>query len=238
MKLGLNIDHVATLRNARGAGYPKMEDAARVALGMGAESIVIHLRRDRRHVKDEDVEILCKKFPGRVHLECAATSEMERAALKYKPASVCLVPEFEGEKTTRGGLNLNAANTAKIKKITKNLQSKKIKVSLFINPAADDVRTTKNIGADIVEFCTAQYSEAKNKKEKAARLEDLAVCSILARELGLEVHAGHGLDYSDAKPVAQLDGMECLNIGFSIIAKSIFVGLSAAVAEMVEICAE
>jgi len=238
MKLGLNIDHIATLRNARGAGYPKLEDAARVALGMGAESIVTHLRHDRRHIKDADVKLLCKKFPRRVHLECAATPEMEKIALKYKPASVCLVPEFEGEKTTRGGLNLNAANTAKIKKITKNLQSKKIKVSLFINPAADDVRTAKNIGADIVELCTAAYSEAKNKKEKAARLEDLAISAILARELGLEVHAGHGLNYSDVRPVARLDGMECLNIGFSIIAKSIFTGLSAAVAEMVEICAE
>ncbi|MDR0292002.1 MAG: pyridoxine 5'-phosphate synthase [Elusimicrobium sp.] len=234
VKLGLNIDHVATLRNARGGTEPKLEDAARAALGMGAESIVIHLRHDRRHIKDADVEKLCKLFPGRIHLECAATAEMERIALKYKPASVCLVPEFEGERTTRGGLNLNASNTARIKKITNNLRKANIAVSLFINPAAADARAAKNIGADIVELCTAKYSEAKNKKESAALLEDLAVCSILARELGLEVHAGHGLDYSNAAAVANLDGMECLNIGFAIIAKSVFIGLAGALLEMTD----
>ena len=238
MKLGLNIDHVATLRNARGGETPKPEDAARVALGMGAESIVIHLRSDRRHIKDADVSNLCKKFKGRIHLECAATAEMERVALKYKPASVCLVPEFEGERTTRGGLKLNAAAAANIKKITKNLHKKNIAVSLFIDPRADDVRAAKNTGADIVELCTAKYSEAKNKKEKSALLEDLAVSSILARELGLEVHAGHGLGYNDAAAVAALDGMECLNIGFSIMAKAIFTGLAGAVLEMIEIISE
>ncbi|MCL2887732.1 MAG: pyridoxine 5'-phosphate synthase [Elusimicrobia bacterium] len=235
VKLGLNIDHVATLRNARGGVEPKLEDAARVALGMGVESIVTHLRHDRRHIKDADVERLCKLFPGRIHLECAATPEMERVAIKYKPASVCLVPEFEGERTTRGGLNLNAANTSRIKKIIANLHKQNIAVSLFINPVAADVRTAKNTGADIVELCTAQYSEAKNKKEQAALLEDLAVCSILARELGLKVHAGHGLGYSNAAAVAGLDGMECLNIGFAVIAKSVFIGLAGAVLEMLEL---
>jgi len=235
MKLGLNIDHAATLRNARGVNYPKLEDAARVALGMGAESIVVHLHGDRRHVKDADVEILCKKFPERIHLECAATAEMEKTALKFKPASVCLVPEFEGERTTRGGLKLNTQNFAKITKITKNLHKKNIAVSLFIDALPDDVRVAKKTGADIVELCTAKYSEAKNKKECSEILEDLAVCSILARELGLKVHAGHGLDYSNAAAVAALDGIECLNIGFSVIAKSIFVGLAGAVLEMLEI---
>ncbi|MGB2579943.1 pyridoxine 5-phosphate synthase [Elusimicrobium simillimum] len=235
VKLGVNIDHVATLRQARGVGYPKPEEAARVALGMGAEFIVVHLRSDRRHIQDKDIEILCKKYPGKIHMECAATDEMMKIALKYKPASVCLVPEFPGEKTTQGGLNLSPKNLANITKITQALQKKKIAVSLFVNPAAKDIRAAHNTGAKIVELCTADYSEAKNKKEQKKLLEELSVSTILAHELGLEVHSGHGLDYENVQAVSDIEGMQCLNIGFSIVAKSVYVGLSAAISEMLNL---
>ncbi|ACC98870.1 Putative pyridoxine 5 phosphate synthase [Elusimicrobium minutum Pei191] len=234
VKLGVNIDHVATLRSARGADFPDPLTAAKVCLGMGAEFIVVHLRGDRRHIKDKDIENLCKTYPGKIHLECAATKEMQDIALKYKPASVCLVPEFKGELTTRGGLNLNKKNFENISKITTNLQAKGIKVSLFINPAAEEVRLAKKTGAQIIELCTGPYSEAKTKKQQYKELEDLAMSSILGAELGLEVHSGHGLNYENVVPVANLEAMECLNIGFAIIAKSVFTGLAAAVMEMQE----
>jgi pyridoxine 5-phosphate synthase len=181
---------------------------------------------------------LCKLYPQKIHLECAATEEMKRIALKYKPASVCLVPEFKGERTTRGGLGLDKKSIGRIAGITKTLQSKGIRVSLFIDPAADSVRAAKKTGAEIVEFCTAAYSAAQDKKTRKKLLEDLAVSSILACELELEVHAGHGLDYTNVKPVAVLNGMSCLNIGFAIISTAVFIGLSGAVSEMLEVIKE
>ncbi|WP_424245042.1 pyridoxine 5-phosphate synthase [Elusimicrobium posterum] len=234
IKLGVNIDHVATVREARKEGFPDLVSAARLALAAGADFIVVHLRSDRRHINDADIEILCKTFPKKIHMECAATKEMEKVALKYKPHSVCLVPEAPGELTTQGGLNLNKKNFENIKKMTANLKKAGIAVSLFVNPKAEDIRLSKKAGVKMIELCTADYSKAKNMKEEASLLEDLALSTLLGRELNLEVHSGHGLDYRQAQAVAQLDGMQSLNIGFSIIARSIFTGLGAAVMEMKE----
>ncbi len=239
MELGVNIDHVATLRNARGINNPDVAHAAKTAISLGAEYIVIHLRGDERHIKETDLKTLTSLFPKHIHLECACNKRMEKLALKYKPYSVCIVPEGPGELTTMGGLKLTPAAIKNLTDMTKNLKKAGIKVSLFIDPKAYDVRVAKKIGADIIELSTKDYAEAQTRTQRYECLEDLAMCSILGKELGFEVHSGHGLDYENVKYVAQLEGMQCLNIGFSIIARAFHVGFTAAVMEMKEkICVE
>lgn len=234
MKLGVNIDHTATLRNARGVGQPDIAFTARTALSMGADYIVIHLRGDERHIKEADLALLTALFPGKIHLECAANKKMEKLALKYKPYGVCIVPEGPGELTTQGGLKFTPAAQKTIAAMTKNLKKAGIKVSLFIDPKAHDLRIARRLGADIVELCTKDYAEATERTKRYECLEELAVSSILAKELDLEVHSGHGLDYKNVRPIACLDAMECLNIGFSIIARALYVGLPTAIMEMKE----
>jgi len=232
LKLGVNVDHVATLRQARGAGFPDPLVAAQVAANAGADMIVCHLRGDRRHIQEEDVKSLRKGLSVPLHLEMACTSEMEKIALKLKPQSVCVVPEGPRELTTQGGLDLSGRRAYEVEKLLTRLTKAGIGVSLFIDPTADSLRMSHKIGADTVELCTKAYAEAKGEKAQRAELENLEVACILARELKLHIHAGHGMDYSNVCPVAAIEGMECLNIGFSIMARAVFTGLDAAVREM------
>ncbi len=235
IKLGVNIDHVATLRQARGAGYPSIESAADMALKNGGDFIVAHLRGDRRHMQDEDIKLLAGKLGKKLHLEMACTAEMEKIALKYKPGSVCLVPEKKSELTTNGGLVLTGKQGAEVARMAARLIKKGIGVSLFIEPNPDTLRLAHKMGVTAVEFCTKAYAESPNRKVMAERLEELAVCSLMARELGLEAHAGHGLDYDNVVPVAGIADIAALNIGFSIIARALGTGLPSAVREIKEL---
>ena len=232
LKLGVNIDHIATLRQARRAPYPDPVDAAYVCLSTGADFIVVHLRKDARHIQEKDVASLCKFFPGKIHVECSCSEQMEKAVLKYKPHSVCIVPEEPGEVTTTGGLKFTPKTMRRIAQMIERLHKKHILVSLFVSPVAADIRTAAKLGADIVELCTRDYSEATSAKQAQKLLQELALSTLLANELGLEVHAGHGLDYHNVLAVADLGGISCMNIGFSIITRSLFAGLPTAVSEM------
>ena len=232
MKLGVNIDHIATLRQARGGNEPSPLEAAKACLALGADYIVMHLRSDRRHIQETDLKNLAQIAKEKIHLEMAVTKEMVTIAKEIKCGSVCLVPEFPNEITTTGGLNLNKRNILPITRAVKTLKQAGIRVSLFINPDAQSVRAAKRIGADIVELCTKAYSEAKTESAVIAELEKLSVAAILAKELGLEVHSGHGLNYENVKSIADIDGMEALNIGHSIISRAVFVGLAQALLEM------
>lgn len=231
VKLGINIDHIATLRQARKQFDPDPVEAARVARAAGADMIVAHLRRDRRHIQDEDLFKLCK-LKGETHLEIGVDPEIIAAALKAKPSSVCLVPESERELTTQGGLSLEGGRGADIEKAVQRLKDAGIEVSLFVEAEAPAVRLAKKMGADAVEFCTTAYCEAEGKGAVKTELERIALAAYLANEIGLIVHAGHGLDYHNAPAVARIPHMACLNIGFSVVARAVFVGLKAAVGEM------
>jgi pyridoxine 5-phosphate synthase len=231
VKLGVNIDHIATLRNARGEKNPDTVEAARVVYTSGGDMVVMHLRQDRRHIQDSDVERVRHEVKGLIHLEMAATPEMEKIALRVRPDSVCLVPEGPKELTTQGGMKLDK-KTPELEKIIKNLSKAGIEVSVFTDPEPQAIRAAHNMGADAIELCTSKYSEAWGKKLQAKELERLQLAGFLVKELEMELHAGHGLDYYNVVPVARIDGMDCLNIGFSIISRGMFVGLKSAVAEM------
>ncbi len=231
-KLGVNIDHVATLRQARRASFPDPLDAAAVALSSGADFIVVHLRKDQRHIRLQDIANLCKLFPNKMHIECSMGEFAEKAMLKYKPHSVCIVPELPGEVTTTGGLQFTPAVQKRVQELIKKFHKKHILVSLFVNPDAADLRVAARLGADIVELCTRAYSEAKTHPAAQKRLQELALAALLAQELGLEVHAGHGLNYHNVLAVADIGGIRCMNIGFAIMARSLFTGLPSAVEEM------
>lgn len=230
VKLGVNIDHVATLRRARREIDPDPAAAAQVARQAGADMIVCHLRQDRRHIQDEDLFKLCR-LKGGVHLEMADIPAMLKVALKARPASVCIVPENPREVTTEGGLKLFRGQKDLARTI-RRLKAAGVEVSLFIDPEAESVRAARSLGADTVELCTTSYCEAEGANKVRSELERLELAGYLAHELGLHLHAGHGLDYHNVQAVARIPRMECLNIGFSIIARSVFVGLKSAVAEM------
>lgn len=230
-KLGVNIDHVATLRQARKEKNPDPIEAARVALNSGADMIVVHLRSDRRHIREEDVRRLREEVKAPLHLEMAATAEMEKIALKLRPDSVCIVPESPDEVTTQGGLKLSGKNSELTRTIS-SVAKAGIGVSLFADPEPQDIRTAHNMGADTIEICTSVYAQTWGKKVQARELEKIQLASFLVKELGMNLHAGHGLDYYNVVPIARIDGMECLNIGFSIISRAMFVGLKNSVAEM------
>ncbi len=231
VKLGVNIDHVATLRQARGEKNPDPVEAARVVFTSGGDLLVMHLRQDRRHIQDSDLERVRQDVKGILHLEMAATQEMAKIALRVRPDSVCLVPEGPRELTTQGGLKLEGKQ-AELTKIIKSLSDAGIGVSLFTDPEPGAIRAAHNLGADAVELCTKKYAEAWGMKLQAKELEKLQLAGFLVKELGMELHAGHGLDYYNVAPVARIEGMDCLNIGFAIISRGLFVGLKTAVAEM------
>jgi pyridoxine 5-phosphate synthase len=226
MKLGVNIDHIATLREARKEGIPNVIAAAKEVLVGGADGIVCHLREDRRHINDADVLSL-KKIGCRLDLEMAATDEMLKIALKLRPEMVTLVPEKRQELTTEGGLDLTK-NRTKLVRVIGSLQQRGIQVSLFIDPDKKQLTEAAVLTADFVELHTGAYA----RKPSARNLEQLGLAVEQARLTGLRVNAGHGLDYHNVAAVARIAGIEELNIGFSIIARSVFVGLKRAVAEM------
>lgn len=230
MILGVNIDHVATLRQARGGIEPDPLMAAPLALLGGADGITVHLREDRRHIVDRDLHLLRDIVPVELNLEMAATKEMLGIAHKIKPDMVTLVPEKRQELTTEGGLDV-ISHKRKIRDAVKKLQDRGIPVSLFINPTVKDIETARDIGADMVEIHTGAYADAPGIK-KEAELKKVYKASQLALNAGLVVNAGHGLNYYNVKPVAAIEGLRGLYIGHSIISRAVLVGLEQAVREM------
>ena len=223
-RLGVNIDHVATVRNARGGLHPSPYIAAKYAIKNGADSITIHLREDRRHINDSDLKILSRtKIP--INLEIACNTKMMNIAIKYQPNFVCLVPEKREEITTEGGLNLGK-NYKKIEYIIKKLNQNKIRTSLFINPNIKDVNYSKKLNTKCIELHTGKISEMiKNKKNYLNEFHKIKKCSNYAKSLGLEVHAGHGMDYKTTKILNKIIEIEEFNIGHFIIGESIMFGL-------------
>ncbi len=225
LRLGVNIDHVATVRNARGENYPDPIRAANFAIKCGANSITLHLREDRRHIRDSDLYriIKYKKIP--INLEIAPNNKMVKIALDSKPNYICLVPEKRKEITTEGGLNLSN-KVYYLKKIVSKLNKRKIRTSLFINPNIRDVKLAKLIGSNCVELHTGKFSNLINKKKNYKKeFDKIKKCSFLASNIGLKVHAGHGLSYKSAKILSNISEIEELNIGHFIISESIFYGL-------------
>lgn len=231
MLLGVNIDHVATLRNARGGVEPEPILAAHICEKCGASSITTHLREDRRHIKDSDVELISKNISTNLNLEMAVTDEMQEIALKIKPHSVCLVPEKRQEVTTEGGLDV-AGQLEKITKFVKPLKDAGIEVSLFIDPTKEQVEASAKTGAQFIEMHTGSYSNAYGTENEEIEFLKLKNSAKLAQELGLRVNAGHGLNYENVKRMHEIEGLYELNIGHSIISRAIFVGLEQAVIEM------
>ena len=223
-KLGVNIDHIATLRNARGEDHPNILFAAKYAYKKGADSITIHLREDRRHIKDYDLKQIVKtKIP--LNLELAASKSMVKIALKNKPNYICIVPEKRKEITTEGGLNLKK-NTVFLKKIIKIFNSNKIRTSLFIDPNINSINLSKDIGTKCVELHTGKLSTLiKKKLNYSYELEKIKKCAIAGKSLGIEVHAGHGMDYKTTKILSKINEISEFNIGHFLIGESIFNGL-------------
>jgi pyridoxine 5-phosphate synthase len=230
VRLGVNVDHVATLRQARGTRYPDPVTAAALAELAGADQITVHLREDRRHIQDRDVRILRQTVQTRLNLEMAATEQMQALALEVRPHMVTLVPERREEQTTEGGLDVARTETA-LRQYIQPLKSVGIVVSMFIDPDDDQVRASLETGAQSVELHTGDYCEASHG-EASGQLERLARAGQLARELGLIVAAGHGLDYKNILPVVDLGLFEEFNIGHSIVSHAVLVGFERAVEEM------
>lgn len=228
--LGVNIDHVATVRQARGTRYPSVIEAAAHAKRGGADSITIHLREDRRHIQDSDVTALCKQRATPINLEIAVTAEMLDFALEHNPSDVCLVPEKRAELTTEGGLDV-LARQHEVAKATRILGAAGIRVSLFIDPNIEQISAAHAAGAPVIELHTGTYADC-NGAAQEAELERLHIAALHAHKLGLRVNAGHGLHYTNVQAIVRIPHMVELNIGHAIVARSIFIGLEAAVREM------
>ena len=233
-KLGLNVDHIATVRQARGGIEPDPVTAAALGELAGAEGITIHLREDRRHIQDRDLEILRRTVKTKLNLEMAATQEMVRIALRVKPEQVTLVPEKRQELTTEGGLDV-VVHAKLITDAVKRLRDGGIVVSLFVDPNQEQVKAANKTGADCIEIHTGSYAEAVGWPAQERELEAIDTAIKLARKVGLIVNAGHGLNYVNIKPLAAIGGIEEYNIGHSIIARAMLVGLDRAVKDMVEL---
>ncbi len=230
-KLGVNIDHIATLREQRKPSKVDILEALKIVESAGADGVTIHLREDRRHIQDKDVFLIKKYKKKRLNLEMSLNKEIVDIALRTKPDSVCIVPERRKELTTEGGLDVYSQKK-RIKKVIKRLKQKKIFVSLFIAPEKKQVLSAKEVGADAVEIHTGKYADAKSVFQRRKELQRIKRISKLVLSLGLELHAGHGLDYNNVKEIAKIKGMEELNIGYSIVTESIFIGLEKAVKRM------
>ena len=228
--LGVNIDHVATLRQARGTTYPDPVAAALIAERAGADSITVHLREDRRHIQDRDVEALRGALRTRLNLEMAVTEEMLAIAARLRPADCCLVPEKREELTTEGGLDV-AAQPQRIAAACAQLRSAGIRVSLFIDPDARQVEAAVAAGAPAIEIHTGAYADADDDNH-AAEFDRIASAAAHAKGLGLLVHAGHGLHYGNVQPIAEIREISELNIGHAIVSRAVFDGIGAAVQEM------
>tara|TARA_Y100000590_G_C15505114_1_gene933210 strand:- start:256 stop:981 length:726 start_codon:yes stop_codon:yes gene_type:complete len=228
-RLGVNIDHVATIRNARGENYPLPLRAALCAEKFGADSITIHLREDRRHIVDKDLKDIKKKLKIPLNLEIAPTKEMLKISLKHKPDFVCIVPEKRSEVTTEGGLNLKK-NSSLIRRIIKELKKKDIRTSLFIEPNIADIKISKNIEADCIEIHTGKFCNLFNKKKNIKKEYNKIKKSVdFANKLGLEVHAGHGITFSSGKILSKIKGIKEFNIGHFLIGESVFIGLKSSI---------
>ncbi len=232
IRLGVNIDHAATLRQVRGGTtvYPDLLQLCKICKKAGATQITIHLRSDRRHIQDHDVKHLTQKSPLPINLEIGATAEMLKIALKQKPAWVCFVPEERHELTTEGGLNVTKS-FKNLKNMTATLKKQKIKVSFFIDPDTDQVIASKDAGADAVEFHTGKWVLTKGKA-KATEWQRLQKSAVVAHDLGLGVHAGHGLDYEHSKKITQMKYLAEVNIGHSLICYAVEEGLLKAARQM------
>ena len=225
-RLGVNIDHVATLRNARGENHPDPVYAAKFVKKAGADSITIHLREDRRHINDADAERISSIKGLLVNLEISTNSDIVKNAMKIKPNFICIVPEKRKEITTEGGLDL-IKNKTKIQDIIKKFKRLNIRTSLFVNPSLKDIKISKTINADCIEIHTGRLSNlVKKGKNFSKELKRIKECSFLANDLGIEVHAGHGLDYKTTKILTKIKEIKEFNIGHFIIGESIFFGLT------------
>jgi pyridoxine 5-phosphate synthase len=229
--LGVNIDHVATLRNARGTDYPSPLDAAFIAERAGADGITIHLREDRRHIKDQDVRDIVTNIHTRLNLELAVTSEMIDIACEISPVSCCLVPEKREELTTEGGLDV-AGNFNRIKEACSVLSSSGIVISPFIDPDEEQIDAVKEAGATMLELHTGCYADAKSESEQLSELERLREAAYYAHGKGLQVNAGHGLHFHNVEDIAKIPEIIELNIGHSIIARAVLTGLDEAIRNM------
>ncbi len=224
IRLGVNIDHVATVRNARGETYPSPLRAALLAEKYGADSVTIHLREDRRHIQDSDLKLIKRKLKIPLNLEIAATKEMMKIALKYKPSFVCIVPEKRKEVTTEGGLNLNYKKNF-LRKLIKNLKKNGTRVSLFIEPKKSDISAAIKLEADCVEIHTGKICNLINKKRSYSKaFQKIKLAVVHGKNLGLEIHAGHGLNFKSAKILSKIKGISEFNIGHFLIGESIFIG--------------
>ncbi|AMO99418.1 pyridoxine 5'-phosphate synthase [Collimonas arenae] len=229
--LGINIDHVATLRNARGTIYPDPIQAALQAEEAGADAITLHLREDRRHIRDADVEAIRPLLRTRMNLEAAVTQEMIDFSCKIKPHDSCLVPERRHELTTEGGLDV-VKYFSEVQAAVRQLQAEGIRVSLFIDPEADQIQAAAETGAPVIELHTGRYAEAHDEGAQRAELERVQVAVQEGVRRGLKVNAGHGLHYTNAQAIAAIPDIAELNIGHAIVAHAVFVGWKAAVSEM------
>jgi pyridoxine 5-phosphate synthase len=234
LRLGVNIDHVATIRNARGGAHPDPVRAAAIAAAAGADGITAHLREDRRHIRDSDIARLRRENPLPLNLEMAATEEMTGLALRAKPHACCIVPERREERTTEGGLDA-AGQTARLKPLVAALREAGIRVSLFIAPESRQLAAAVELGAPVVELHTGAYAEAGFAGDAALAARRAHTLGLAAREgagLGLEIHAGHGLTYDNVAPIAAMPDIAELNIGHFLIGEAVFIGLDAAIARM------
>ncbi|MCG6896026.1 MAG: pyridoxine 5'-phosphate synthase [Thiocapsa sp.] len=232
--LGVNIDHVATIRRARGTRYPEPIQAALVAEQAGADSITLHLREDRRHIQERDVELLCGILQTRMNLEMAPTPEMGEIACRLRPADCCLVPERREELTTEGGLDVTA-NVPALREFCARLAESGIRVSLFVDAEPAQIEAAHAVGAPVIEIHTGQYADARTRFECSSALARIRRGVELGLALGLQVNAGHGLDYHNVKAIAAIRGVRELNIGHAIVARAIFSGLDRAVRDMKEV---
>ncbi|ASP17132.1 pyridoxine 5'-phosphate synthase [Neisseria sp. oral taxon 020 str. F0370] len=233
MLLGVNIDHVATLRNARGTVYPSPLEAALLAETHGADYITLHLREDRRHIRDDDVAAIARAVRTHINLEMALTPEMLEHALAVRPRDVCIVPEKRQEITTEGGLDV-LAQQQKIAGYTRTLAEAGIRVSLFIDADEAQIQAAADLGAPVIELHTGAYADAANHNERAQRLAQIEEAAYFASERGLIVNAGHGLNIHNVTSVAKILPIAELNIGHALIAQALFIGLPAAIAQMKE----
>lgn len=236
MRLAVNVDHFATLREARRSDEPEPVLAALLAEQAGAEGIVCHIRGDRRHIKERDLELFKKLVKTKLNIEMAATEEMKRIALEIKPDVVSLVPEREDELTTEGGLDV-ISNEDHLKAHVQSLKRAGIKVSIFVDPNIEQIEACSRTGVDLIEINTAKYSESKPGEERDKSLEEVKKCSECGYKLGLEIHAGHGLDYKNVLPISTVPEIFEFSIGFSIVARSAIVGIDLAVREMLDLIA-
>jgi len=232
LKLGVNIDHVATLRQARKSVEPDPVWAAAEAELAGADGITVHLREDRRHIQERDLRILREVVKTKLNLEMAATKEMVSIAISLKPDTITLVPEKREELTTEGGLDI-AGILDKLKKISEELKSSDIRVGAFIDPETRQISVLNKINLDHIEINTGKYAESKNISEKEKQLESIRNSVLEIVDKGIQVNAGHGLNYKNVAEIVKIDGIEELNIGHSIMARAIFVGINQAVKEMI-----